>query len=477
MVKNNVTQNRIPADAMERWALVRAVISGDQAMRKGEYLPYLNRADVTAENMERNASYVERAVFYSATARTLDGLMGLAFRKDPDNNLPDYLSDLLINVDGAKNSIYQQSQLVAANVLQVGRHGLMVGFDSRLNRPVIKSYAAENIINWCCDDGRLVMLVLREDAEVFDGYIMTKEPQFRELFIEDEKCICRVWRLDKKTQEPYLVEVTNSKGEPAKQLVVSSFTKPLNFIPFRFVGSQNNDECIDDSPMYGLARLNLAHYRNSADYEDSVFIHGQAQMWMSGLTEEWRDHLQSQKTMYVGSRTPLLLPVGGAMGFAQVAPNTLAYEAMEQKEKQMVALGARLLDDHAARMSATQSDNDRENSTSVLSMVIANVNEAYQSAIEWCALMIDKPLSDAEKQSTYKIRQSYSNKVVDSQALLAMVSAWQSGVIAKMDVRSYLRESGLLSVERIDEDIDSDLEMEGPSLGLMGGDELENDQR
>ena len=39
--------------------------------------------------------------------------------------------------------------------------------------------------------------------------------------------------------------------------------------------------------MYDLAVLNIAHYRNSADYEESCFVTGQPTVWASGLTEAW----------------------------------------------------------------------------------------------------------------------------------------------------------------------------------------------
>ncbi len=47
-------------------------------------------------------------------------------------------------------------------------------------------------------------------------------------------------------------------------------------IPFTFVGAQNNDPTIDDSPLAALVEINHGHYRNSADYEDSVWFCGRA---------------------------------------------------------------------------------------------------------------------------------------------------------------------------------------------------------
>lgn len=464
----DITYSKIPTDALERWAVVRAVIAGDQAMRKGGFLPYLNAADLSAENKERNASYVERAVFYGATGRTLDGLIGIAFRKDPSHALPERLQYLLADADGSRNSIYQQSQAVAANVLEVGRHGLMVDFDAKLSRPVIKSYAAESIINWRYDGGQLSLIVLMETVEEPDGYGAKEVTQYRELALENGVCVCRLWRINDDGQAQVYQAIDVNTGELTDAVVLRSQAKTLDFIPFRFTGSRNNDAEIDASPLYALAMLNVAHYRNSADYEDSVFFVGQAQPWIAGLTEDWRDHLESQKVAYIGSRAPFLLPQGGTFGFAQPAPNTLVKEAMDQKEQQMIALGARLLDQTTRTTTATESENDKEVSTSVLSMCIANVNEAYQTAIGWCAVLLGTPLTGEEQQASYKISQDYSRAKIDSQAIAALVAAWQAGAIAKPDLRAYLRSEGILAVERTDDDVDGDLLEEGPALGVMG---------
>ena len=139
-----VSHNRIPNDVALRWATVRDVCSGDQRLRQGEYLPYLNRADYTQGNIARNWAYRQRAVLYSATSFTRDGLLGLAFRLDPRDELPERLKYLLEDADGAGTSIYQQSQEVLASNLEVGRHGLYVDFSSELNRPVVKSYLARS---------------------------------------------------------------------------------------------------------------------------------------------------------------------------------------------------------------------------------------------------------------------------------------------------------------------------------------------
>ena len=50
--------------------------------------------------------------------------------------------------------------------------------------------------------------------------------------------------------------------------------QPLTRIPFQFIGWENNDETPDLPPLYDLSIINLAHYRNSADYEEACYITG-----------------------------------------------------------------------------------------------------------------------------------------------------------------------------------------------------------
>jgi hypothetical protein len=465
MADNDITYNRIPAKVLKRWKTVRDVCGDGEELRdpKADYLPYLNRDDTSDENIERNRAYRERAVLYGATGFTLAGLIGLAFRHQPKHALPEKLKYLLKNADGAGVSIYQQSQAALANVLGPGRHGLYTDFSSELKRPNIKAYLAEDIINWRHKTvgGKTVLslVVLREDIQVEDGYATNTESQWRELFLNDKgQCACRLWQLDD-AKKPVVVLVQDAEGRMVSELVLRSVKAPLDYIPFEFVGSQNNDASIDESPLYSLAKVNVGHFRNSADYEDAAFMHGQSQFWISGLTEEWRDHLEKQG-MYIGARKPMLLPVDGACGFAQAQPNMVAKEAMEHKEAQMVALGARLIDKKSAVKTATQSEGEREASTSILALCVSNVSEAYQRSIRSCARYLDITLPEGE--DLFEINQDFTTVSNDPLTISALVGAWQQGLMAKEDVRSYFRRQGTIDPERTDEQIDADLKKSPP---------------
>lgn len=460
MADNDIRFSRIPEDALERWKTVRDVCAGDQALRVDGYLPKLNALDLSPMNQDRNKAYRERAVFYPATGFTLAGMVGLAFRVDPHAELPAQLEYLLRDADGAGVSLYQQSQSVLGSNVQIGRHGLYTDFSAELARPIIKSYAAEDVINWrhSLIGGKVVLtlVVLHEQAEQIDAYASTSVDQWREVFLTDEGlCAVRVWQLDAKG-DPQPIPLTDADGNQVAELVLRSAGAPLTEIPFDFIGSQNNDADIDTSPLYGMARVNIGHFRNSADYEDAAFMHGQSQFWMSGLDTEWRDHLEQSGSMYIGTRKPLLLPANGACGFAQAEPNMVAKEAMEHKEEQMLALGARLIQKGGTVKTATQSEGEREASTSILAMCVANTSEGYQRQIGRCARYLDL---DFDPAGSYKINQDFAEMSADPVMVQALVGSWQAGLIAKSDVRNFFRRQGTIATERTDEQIDADIKL------------------
>ncbi|MCO1336454.1 DUF4055 domain-containing protein [Microbulbifer sp. OS29] len=468
---NDVTYQRDDfTKALPDWTLVDDICAGERVIKaKGTtYLPMPNPKDQSEANRARYLQYTDRAVFYNATGRTLQGLVGAVFRRAPSVDIPAGLEYLTSDANGNGVSIYQQSQSVVAAVLKSGRRGLLVDYpkterqtskaeqQAGLVRASIVSYPANQIINWRTIKvggvHRLGLVVIRESYEETnsDGFGIEEKTQYRALKLIDGRYTVEIWR----------------SGNTGTWIIHDTYTpldgagKAWDIIPFTFVGAENNDSSIDRSPLLDLANLNKAHYRNSADYEDSAFFVGQAQPWISGLTENWRDHMEKQG-IYIGSRSPILLPDGGAFGFAQVEPNTLVKEAMDQKEKQMVALGARLIERGSAVKTATEAQAENESEHSVLSLVAENVSEAYTQAIQWAA-----QFQNVQVETEYKLNQDFAESNLDAQMLTALVQAWQSGRLPSSDLWANLRKHGVINAEKTDEVIREELGGEEPGLGL-----------
>ena len=452
--------------ALPLWTAVVDVCAGEARVKskKEVYLPKPNPDDLSESNKKRYEQYLKRAVFYNVTRRTLTGLIGAATKDEPELDLPSQLAYMASDINGQGVGIAQQAHSVLSAVVQKGRHGLLVDYpqveqvsvadaERMAIRPTIIEYDAENIVNWRCERiGGAVMLTLVVLAEMRektdpDGFGASSEVIYRVLRLVAGAYQQEVWtKIDK---GDWIME---SASTP-RQANGSTW----NVIPFTFVGSVNNDPDIDPSPLYDLASLNLAHYRNSADYEDSVFFTGQVQPWIAGLSEEWRDHLESEG-IYIGSRSPILLPDGGSFGFAQAAPNTLCGEAMDKKEAQMAALGARLLESGGAVKTATEAQGEMESEYSVLSMCAMNVNKAYEKCLEWAGMFVS-----VSGQAVFKLATDYVESKLDPQMIAALVQLWQTGKYPTTDFWSQLRQYNLIPADKDDEAIQDDLDTEVPT--------------
>jgi hypothetical protein len=480
----DVTYTRPEYDAAQsRWRLVRDVCKGSETVKaRGDvYLPKPNEHDTSLENIARYKGYKQRAVFYNATGRTKNSLVGAVFRTWPTLTVPGALDYVSKDIDGQGVSIYQQSQSVIGHLLEVGRHGLLVDYvavvagtvskaDEQAGRAraSVASYPAEAIRNWKTrkfgGQHLLSLVVLREETDIDtdDGFGGERVVRYR------------VLRLD---EAGFYTQEVWEEGSSETSMVVAPFT-PLNglglpwkIIPFQFLGSENNDTSIDDSPLYDMAVLNIGHYCNSADYEDSVWFSGQPQFWISGLDEAWRDHLE-ENGIYVGSRAPLTLPANGSCGFAQPEPNTLVKEAMDAKKEDMVSLGARLIEQGSAVKTATQADNDSAAEHSVLSLVVSNVSEAYSQCLVWMAEFVN-----ATGETLYKLNQDFSQITLDATILTGLFNAVQGGKLPSSDFWQYLRDRGVIDPEKTDDQIRDELETEAPALDLDDDEVIPNGRK
>ena len=463
-------------EAQPEWQQVTDVCAGERAIRRKGTL-YLPHPDPLASEgghhrRWRYQQYQLRAVFYGATQQTLLGLMGTAFRRAPVFHLPNRLQYLKKNANGSGVGLIQQAQTVLAHVLKKGRHGLLVDYprvktplsrsQQQQHRAHITSIEAERIINWRSTlvqgQPRLSLVVIEEALEqtTFDGFGLTIQPQYRVLRLVEGKYTVDIWQRGKRDQWQRIdrYQPTDAQGQP------------WPILPFTFVGAQNNDTVVDSAPLRDLAQLNLAHYRNSADYEDSAFFVGQAQPWISGLTERWRDHLEKEGLL-IGSRSPVLLPEKAAFGFAQVQPNSLVKEALDQKERQMVALGARLIERNQAVKTATQAQSEHTAQHSVLSLAANNVSMAYTDALTWASHFM--AVSEA---SSLQLNQDFVEHTLNPSVLTALVTAWQSGLLPKTEVWNRWRQCGVISADKKNAWIAEELEQEASGLGLEEASDL-----
>ena len=470
----NVATTRTEYDAlMPTWEVIRDCLAGEEKIKEGrtKYLPMPTPSDQSEENKERYRQYLERAVFYNVTGRTASGLQGQVYRKEPVYNLPPELDPLFDDVDGAGVGLIQQSFRTLGQVLAFGRSALWVDYpqvDGPVSRAAIRSGAIRptiirfdpwDVINWRTrkigGEHRLSLVVIHE-------LYVTDDDGFEEEFDD----MWRVLKLDENNQ--YVVEEWINDKDTKQYQQRSSYAprdangNRLNHIPFTFVGSTNNDSTPDRPPLYDLARLNIAHYRNSADYEESCFIVGQPTPYLSGLTQEWVDDVLKGQVM-LGSRAAIPLPENGTAGLLQVQPNSMPREAMNDKERQMIALGAKLVETaQTVARTATEVAIKDFGEHSVLTMVSRNVSEAYEEAL-WYAYQFIRVNPNVEV--VFKLNRDFELSKLNANEIAQIIASWQAGAIVESEMRDNLRRGGIATLP--DEEYHEQLESEDRSM-LMG---------
>lgn len=466
---------------------IRDAIDGEVKIKAGKtkYLPQPNAEDESEENVARYEAYIERAVFYNVTARTLKGFVGQIFLKDPVIEVPTLLNIVVEDANGGGVSITQSSKKAVGYVLSHGRAGLFVDYPATEGpatraqleagdiRPTLNLYAPWRVLNWrTTKRGAREILSLVVLSETYvksdDGFEMKEAEQFRVLRLG--KSQDNVQEGIDESEDVYTVEVWRKEGG---KFGISESYQPrdssgalLKEIPFTFIGSENNDVDIDNPPLYDLASLNIAHYRNSADYEESCFIVGQPTPYFAGLTEEWVKNVMGG-TVTLGSRGAVPLPEGGSAGLLQAESNTMPKEAMEHKERQMVALGAKLVEQQTVQRTATEADLEATSENSTLSSSAKNVSAAYKWGLEWCAVFVGAP----ETGIVFELNTEFDISNMTPQERAQLISEWQAGAISFTEMRESLRKVGVakLDDDKAKTEIEAELD-DGPNLDRNNND-------
>ena len=441
------------------WIKTRDAVRGSVAVKdkKAQYLPVPD-AETNARGIDsvRYKQYINRAVFTNFTGRTKNALVGAAFRKEPIIELPDGLDYLIEDATGDGLSLEQLSKDELSNLLETGRTMLLVDYptaDEGLSqeevsildlRASIVPYTAEAVINWKTSviAGRtmLTLVVMSEPyLENSDEFNHESKTQYRVLRLDDQGYSQQLYR----DNEPYTEMVYPRKADGST----------FDYIPVVFVGSQNNDPTVDDAPLSDIADVNMAHYRNSADYEESCFITGQPTLFIThSLTQEqWKEY--NPEGIKIGSRAGHVLGETGSANLLQANPNNLVMEAMNAKEQQMVAIGARIITDRGNNETAEGARIRFASENSVLGDIVGNLSAAIKTCIYWCGEYMGVDTDDC----VFKINREFYDKTVDPQTIMSLVTLLDRQIVSSQDIFDRLKSGGLIDADRTLDDVRDEL--------------------
>jgi len=448
------------------WLRARDVFAGEDAVKAAgtRYLPRLD-----SQSDDEYAAYKSRASFFNATARTVDGFLGLIFRREPTVKLPERVSGVAgalrvfaEDVDLLGTSLYSFSKNIVSEVLTVGRAGSLVDWeDEGEQRAFVVRYDAEQILNWQVArvNGRNVvaLVVLRENAE---GGMKNDE---RDAFAPEMVEQLRVLRLvpGENSGWSYQVELWQqregkTKRAKAEWVKVESriplrLGKPLALIPFVFHGPRHSLPRVDKLPLADIIAVNLDHYRLNADYKHGLHFTALPTAWVSGFDKS--------SNLRIGSSTAWVAETPGATaGFLEFTGQGLTTfeRAMDRDERLMAVLGTRMLEaqkrvgESADAIALRQSGEN-----SVLMTLALSVSDSVSQVLRWVYWWNsteESPEQIGEDLVLLQLNTDFEAKGLSSQELTAMVAAWQAGAISRETMFDVFRRGEVLPAGRSDEE-------------------------
>jgi hypothetical protein len=444
------------------YQLIADCLAGQRAIKKKrtEYLPKPNKSDASAENSARYEAYLQRAIFHGATARTQGNLVGQCFAIDPVATIPDAMQPWLNDVDGGGVSAIQQSKKALGFVTGFSRAFLWVDYprtngavsiaemEAQNIRPKLILCGPEDVINWRVESEgaktKLALVVIRERVvSSDDGFEAKLETQYRVLKLVGGVYVQEIYRKDAAPLER--ITPQNGKGEP------------FNYIPGVFIGAESNSPDVEKPLLLDIANLNLAHYRNSADYEELTFMLGQPTPYITGLSDAWIER-QMKGQIMLGSRACIPLPEGGSAGLLQIAPNPEPKAAMEQKEALMMALGAKLVEKRQVQQTATEAGISEASESSILASCCKNVSAAYAFAFRAAADFANIEVADPDKEILFELNTDFAIARMTPEEAQGVLSLYQANLITFEEARDKLKTGGWAYLD--DEDAKDQLDQQ-----------------
>jgi hypothetical protein len=276
------------------WELMTDVMSGTRhvRMKREKYLP-----KSPAENMQEYEDRLVRSEFFNGTERTLDGLVGMAFRRDPvlEDDVPPELDVAWEDIDlaGSHGDVFAAEAF--ADGLTYGHVGIFVDApdtggrvydlvtEAELGiRPYWCKIKPDQIVNWRFSriGGKMVLtqLVLRFCTQVPDGVFGSKD-------VEEFRVYRRLERMayDAAYQEAADYRPGNSSSvvtwevwERTTQAAALTMNRSGVLtsqvdIPFALaIMGRKKGLLFTRPPLLDLAYTNIAHYRVQSDHRYSL---------------------------------------------------------------------------------------------------------------------------------------------------------------------------------------------------------------
>lgn len=340
-----------------------------------EYLPVLADETGTAYNARK-----KRALYYTAYARAVQGLVGMLFRKQPAySDAAETAEEILADATLSGVSFTELMETGATDAIEVYRFGIMTDYpvvgegktlaDVKDLRPSSNIYKAESIINWKTTriGGKQILskVVLSESrADAKDEWEDTTTEQFRVLDLFEGFYRVRVFEV----QEGQDVQI----GLDYFPLMNNQKQTTIRFEIFPSVG-------ISPPPLLGMVNVNLSHYMTTADYEQGCSLSGRPTLFITGYTPK------EGTSIYIGGAMAQCIPQPEAKAFFLEV--TSKFEALRlnlgEKELKMAVLGSRMLEQQKKGAETAEAAGlHRVGESSALSVISSQLSKTFSRVLK-----------------------------------------------------------------------------------------------
>lgn len=474
------TQHPTYKAMLPTWRMCRDMAGGQRAVHAaGEtYLPKLS-GETKADYDARKA----RALFFNATWRTIAGLSGMLMRKPPTVKLSALAEAMLADVTQSGIPFNNLAASVVEECLTVGRVGLMVDYPARdvaaeLTiaqveaeglRPKVVLYQTESILNWGSrwikNKSVLSKVVLKESAEIPDAkdeFVVTTETRYRVLDLAPVGDVLA-----------YRVRVFKKEGVADVLVEGPSFPlmngKPLEFIPFQFIGVDGTTPNVEEPPLVDLVYANWSHYLSVADIEHGAHKTALPQPWISGIDTPAAAGPDSPApkppVFYMGGSHIWTFPnpesTAGMLEYNGVGLEAIE-KRLERKEKHMAVLGARMLEDQKKGVETAEvAGMHRSGEQATLSSQGNTAGMGLRQVLAW----FDQWAGGEGGESVEcALNDEFLPTKMTPQELAGLVSAWQMGALSPEELFRNMQAGGVIAEEVDYETHTAQIENQAPRL-------------
>jgi hypothetical protein len=452
------------------WAQARALSGGVAAVRELVWtLPHMDE--------KRAEQYRQRAYYMPAFPRTVEFLQGLVFLRAPIFEAPaaqvEALKPFRRDATGAGLDLEGLASQIVSEVLRVGRVAALVDFPAAPEgltvaqaealglRARVNLYHTENILGAVYGQIGGVRRLL--EVRLWESRV-ERDAEYNETIVQ----MVRVCTLSEGIYRQFVWARLPRGWVLESEVVPLRNGQPLRYIPITFFRAQDNDSTPCRGPLADLADVNVSHLNSATLSEWGEMWTANATPWASGIAPPPTDadgYPQKGYEIRLGGSEIIILSEQGQMGFLEFKGAGLdrIAETLARKEKNMAALGTRLLaDDPRQAVAAETARIQRAGENSTLGGISRAVSRGLTAVIQEVALWLGLPNPQAIR---FTLNDNFTPSGIGSDELNALVGAYQKGAISSRELFATLQSREVIDAQKTFEEHAEEIEQDSARIG------------